>query len=149
MKSLVIAFIALFSLNAFAVPAELKNKTIANENNFVIISDVDESEITVFLSYTGKQFNHCGIKLITHTFVTGGDDIKEILQIKSGFDKNPPDISELDNGYMVAKVADPNMTLFGQFFTISTKSGNPLKEDIQSLRNDRAVEVIAVNLPCE
>ena len=41
---------------------QVKNNTISL-GLFEIISDIEEPQFEVMLSYTGKQFNHCGIQV--------------------------------------------------------------------------------------
>ena len=123
-----------------------KSTTLANEGDFVIISDVEASEISVFLSYTGKQFNHCGISLRSHGFSAQANDLKSVLSITS----NAGDISLVEGRKLVAKIGAPvDVPTFGEYFTIKTKSGLGLKEALSALNAFQSVPVIVENLACD
>lgn len=133
MKALLLA---LTLVSTAAVAAPIKEVTLANPDDFVIVSDVEQNEIELFLSYTGEHFNHCGIKLRTHSWGGGGQSLVGILTIEGGDDVR------IENGRLVATVSPKEMG-YGRFFKIKTKSGESLKDAITNLNPNIKVDVIA------
>ncbi|MGE4132955.1 MAG: hypothetical protein AB7F86_15040 [Bdellovibrionales bacterium] len=132
---------------ASATEALDKEITLANTHDFVILSDVEGPEITIFLSYTGRQFNHCGIFVAGHSFAVDFKKLHQRIQVDDA--QGPQDIGELAESGLVAKV-DPNDTSFGKFFRIKSRDGRPLKTAIEeSGRGFRRAELIAKIRPCE
>lgn len=116
--------------------------TLANPEDFIMISETEDSEHTVFLSYTGESFNHCGVALRWHS--ANGKAIQEALTIFSG----NANVGVIEGYGMVGRVFNPKAFRYGQQFTIKAKSGRSLKEVISALNEFVKVEVIVEILPC-
>lgn len=143
MKIIISIFVLLLTVPAFA--AELNKPTIINQNQFVLLSDVKESQLQVFLSYTGIQFNQCGIRIRLNHFHRSEDLVPLIdIQKTEGISA-----VEIVDGQMVARVDRPEFSSFGAFYTILSKTGEPIDETIQQLSNTTNIDAIVENLPCE
>lgn len=146
MKFILTALLML-SFNIHALDQET---TLANANDFVVLSDVDQPELGVFLSYTGRQFDHCGIALHTHSFVVDTAVLHGLLQIDKTTGEFGTDTSVIEEYGIVSKV-DADSTTFGQFFTIKTRGGETLREAIakSAPHSSRKPEVIVKILGCK
>lgn len=71
-----------------------KNSTI-QLGHFEVISDVDATQFEVFLSYTGKQFDHCGIQ-IRATGGIGKEAIHRVIQISNSSDSDIGRVGDLE-----------------------------------------------------
>ncbi len=120
-----------------------KQTVIGDLKDFVILSDVNKPEIEIFLSYSGKWNNRCGIAF-RHSVGATAYELKSVLLIKSS-----SEVGEIENGQLVANVSAPDAQSFGEFFKISTRSGLPLNEVISKLSAHQKIDVIVENLPCK
>jgi hypothetical protein len=139
MKNL-LPLIALFlSLSAQA-------NTLANPGDFVVVSDTSENSMGIFLSYTGKKFDHCGIKLRTSSSsgVTA-QQLKEVLSIETR--GQAADISKIVKESLVA-TTPANETKYGEFFTIKTRSGTSIRDALAAIREQK-LDLIAEILSCK
>jgi len=141
--------LAALTMMTLQLHAHDKETTLANKNDFVVLSDIDAPEIGVFLSYTGRQFDHCGIALHTHSFVVDTATLHGLVQIDKGPGETGTDTSVIEEYGIVSKV-DPDRTTFGQFFTIKTRGGETLREAIakSAPHSSRKPEVIVKILGC-
>lgn len=140
MKSMILLFSLLSFTPAFAADLE-REHVIGNEGDFLILSDVEAPEFEVFLSYTGRWVNHCGIALQTHYFGVGAEDLNQALEIQSSGEVL------IENRRLVSRLS-PDIYTYGHYFTIRTKSGLPLRDVIRALDTRRRAEVIVTVLPC-
>lgn len=136
-KYLFILVIAMLGASAFA--AGEKEGTLANDGDFIVMSDIESPSQYIFLSYTGARFNHCGIALRTHGFsgVTG-NELNKVIAIVGDETAGSPEIGEVKDGRLVSAL-DPNETSFGAFFKIQSRSGKKLKD---VLKTDVLVEIL-------
>lgn len=144
MKKICVLLLMSFLISTAFGAVLSKNYVLANQQDFIIISDVQDSEFSIFLSYTGEQKNHCGVSLRTHSMSVSADDLIQILTIE-GQSEN----GQIENGVLVARVRNPKITFFGEDFVIKTKSGKTLAEEISQLSDFEKVELIAEILPCK
>lgn len=148
MKVLLI-LVTFFSL-ATTFASQVKETTIANPGDFVVISDVAESQISIFLSYAGKKANKCGIRLRTHSFSASAEDVLSVIRIDDNINNtSDAGIARVEEGRVVAWMEDPNKWLFGYIFTISSRSGEPLKDAFAGLNKLNLTDVIVEALTCE
>lgn len=143
MKAILFAITLLTTHFGFSQSDNSLQASISNPEDFVVISDVDNNEMSIFLSYAGKQMNHCGIKFRTHLFAIGAQVLSDIIEVDGG---QPEKIVD---GKLIVPVTDPNATAFGEFFTIKTKSGKTLREEFRAIDVGMKVDVIAELMTCE
>ena len=122
--------------------SQTQNITIT-ESEFTVLNDIDAPEITLFLSYTGVQFNHCGIKMKMNGY-TSGEMIAEHFIVAEDVDH----INEIRPTSLVAKLKDTHALTFGHFFTLKTISGKNISEEILSMSNSHPKDAIVENLAC-
>lgn len=134
----------IIGVSAFADSTLSKSK-IVTKAEFVLLSDVQESEITIFLSYTGIHFDQCGIKVRANNF-TRGQDISEILTISPD---GSMDMGEITPTALVAKLPNPQSSSHGAFFTIKTKSGQSIAAEVSKVSDVYKVDAFVENLPCD
>jgi hypothetical protein len=145
MKKLICTFLVLVSAqSAFAVKGD-KQTTLANQSDFVIVSDVEQPGLGIFLSYAGKAMDHCGIRLRMHSLGADVSALNQFVMIES----DGKDVGVIENGELLAHVEDENATLFGQFFTIRSVGGENLKDAIEKIGNFHKTEVIVEILHCQ
>lgn len=137
----------LLSLNATGADREI---TLANERDFVILTDVEENSLSVFLSYTGKQFNHCGISIHGHSFVVNPLKIHNLIQIDKTGGGDVLDTGVVEDRQVKSKIESELIT-FGQVFAIKSRTGIPLREAVAQTANNpgRKAELIVTILPCD
>lgn len=143
-----IIFLAITMLGSLSFAANKQN-TLGNEGDFIVISDVEASSQTIFLSYTGKRFNHCGIALRANSFSgVGGDELNAVLSIKTDIMGNGAETGEVRDGKLVSAL-DPDDTSYGAFFIIESRSGENLKDVIGRLDKHTQTDVIVEILECK
>ncbi len=149
MKALITLFLLLTAQTLHA-QAPTKETTLANDSDFVILSDVQEDHLGVFLSYTGKQFNHCGIALVGHSFVVDVEELHRHVEINQTGGNVKKDSGVVEGGKIKSKLS-PDDTTFGQFFEIRSRNGGPLRDSIQlsASHSSRQAELIVTILPCD
>lgn len=125
-------------------------KTLANTGDFAVLSDENSPSVKVFLSYTGVNFDHCGIAVRTSSWGLDGAKLASVLEITTGANQVVSELVKDVYGQtkLVAKVANPNSQKYGQNFHISSISGESLTQAIGSLSNDK-VDVIVEILSCK
>lgn len=148
MKAWITASLLMLTLSVSAQP-QSKETTLANHLDFVIVSDVEDSRLSVFLSYTGKQFNHCGITLFGHSFVLDIEELHRHIEINQTIGQKKED-SGVVEGRQIKSKLNPDSVTYGQFFEIRTRNGGPLRDAIQlaARHSRRKAELIATILPC-
>lgn len=147
MKILTALLVTLVTSSVFAEPSNLR--TIANHDDFAILSDEDQSSLNVFLSYTGERFDHCGLVFYSMSWEAGAVELSEVLEVTSLQENVGEVVTDKAGGKrFIAKVANRNINTYGQVFVISTKSGESLKQALSGLSPGK-VEVIVKNLPCK
>lgn len=150
MKTLILMSLMCVSLIAQAGPN--KEIVLANEGDFIVLNDVDSNSMGIFLSYAGKQFNHCGVKLRTHSFGPLVEELDGALVIESAAPQEEFVVERglIENGRIVAKVEDPEQTLFGDNFVIRARDKNKtVRQALLNLSNHSIADVIVEILTCE
>jgi hypothetical protein len=150
MKTFLIALSALAMIPAASAEL-LKQTVLANKHDFVIYSDVEASKIEIFLSYTGTQFNHCGIALRNHGWGGPAEKIHEKVAIDFGRPVDPAaakDVGKVEDGRIVARLPEGPAT-YGAFYEIRTRSGQSLKSALQSLSASHQIEALVEILTCD
>lgn len=142
MKNLIIAISMLSSAIAFGKPS-LENKTLANEGDTISLSNIAENQITIFLSYAGKMFDHCGISISSKSPGISAERLLDSFEIRV-----IGNVAEISGNKLVARVQDPEEPTFGQYFTIATKSGESIRAKVAELTEDKDEGLVAEILPC-
>ncbi len=133
------------------MPNNQNKNTTLQAGVFEVFSDIHEPQIQFFLSYTGNQFNHCGIR-IRATWLISAEDIHQIIKISNS--KNS-DVGQIVTGEMGQKIliapisTNPNMQTHGEFFTISTRDGQSLSSVFAKLSNLYSVSAIVETMGCQ
>jgi hypothetical protein len=142
MKKIILILATLIAQTAFADRSE---ETLAGPRDFFVINNQQENEINVFLSYTGRQMNHCGISLRAPRFknVTA----EALDQVVSITRDGKEEIAQIQNGQLIAQVLNPSTSTYGQFFIIKTRSGEAFNQVLTAL-SDEKVDVLVEVLPC-
>ncbi|TDJ04057.1 MAG: hypothetical protein E2O68_08860 [Deltaproteobacteria bacterium] len=128
-KLIMVVMMTLLATSAMASGA--KNKLLGMNQDFVIISDVEESEIEIFLSGAGNSQGACGISLRSNDWSHKAERLNEVLKIDNDRAKN---IGQVKNGRLTATMFDPTDMMYGVEFTIRTKSGESIKSALEGLR---------------
>ena len=148
MKKLLLSTLIAWSAQTWAAVAEPHHDILANEGDFTVISDLQSSEITVFLSYTGIRFDHCGITLRGSNIAP--DKLRQLLNIQVGTE---PTLAKVVGRQVQIAVKNPNNTTYGQFFIIQTKTGESFSETFKKIdshgQSNGKVDVIAEILSCK
>ena len=125
-----------------------KNSTI-QLGHFEVISDVDATQFEVFLSYTGKQFDHCGIQ-IRATGGIGKEAIHRVIQISNSSDSDIGRVEVMGIKALVASISsDPSQRTYGEYFTIKTRNGESLASAFASLSEHYQVSAIVETYQCD
>ncbi len=147
-----IILIASMLLVGFSASAE-KQYVIANPGDFIILSNVENPEIRLFLSYAGNGVNKCGILLRTHSLSRiGGEDLHKVLAIDT-YDANDAGVVDVVGAWrkeLLARIMQPEIMSFGEFFKVRSRGGKSIKNAIASLGKSTVepAEVIVEALPC-
>lgn len=143
MKKMILILATLIAHTAFA---EKLDETLSSPTDFFVINSQTENEISVFLSYTGRQMNHCGISLRAPRFknVTA-EALSQALSITRDGTK---EIAQVKDGVLIAPVLNPNISTYGQFFIIKTRSGEALSDVLATLSEEK-VDVLVEVLSCQ
>ncbi len=147
MKAVLLAIMLAIGTDA-AASEKIKRSVLGNNGNFIVLSDVETDKFSVFLSYTGKQMNHCGITVRTGELVGEVKSLNKAIVISSDGEARD-DLGKILDDKIVAKVNNPEQTTFGESFTIATRSGESLSKVIDSLDSLYKTEVIVEILGCE
>ncbi len=104
---------------------------IANEGDFAVISDIEAPEAEVFLSYSGRRANHCGITLRGSSLNISTQELVKVLEISN---ETAVDVAVVKNGRLEARVSHPEADRYGESFTIKTRNGSTLTCDFHQRR---------------
>lgn len=122
-------------------------RQLANEGDFVVLSDVQSSAQSLFLSYVGKEFNHCGIKIRLSSSPGQMPMTEDLLVIRNKNSENLSDVGVIKNGVLMAEENSESLS-YGTFYSIETRSGKTLAAAIKSLSPGEKVDAIVEILPC-
>lgn len=98
--------------------------------------------LNVFLSYTGEQFDHCGIAIRSPK--VSPELLASALSIKTDQQEN----SSIEGDRLVSRLADTTRSRYGANFIIEPKLGLSLAEALQGLSSEN-VDVIVEILACK
>lgn len=150
LKWIKLTLATLATLTAFSAQAASKSEyyTIANPQDFAVISDKSQSSVLIFLSYVGESFDHCGIKIRTN-LLGDGKSLKELLIIENAnTNGQSQDLGALENDALVVR-ENPASTLFGALYEIKTRSGKSLKSVFAAQSNVQNTDAIVEILKCK
>jgi len=150
-KKLFTAFLLTISaLTAGAAQSGKKSemRLLANPGDFAVLSDVQSSKQMIFLSYVGKQFDHCGIKLSLSKSPGQTALTNDLIMIKNLNTSRPSDIGVIENGVLLTHES-PDASLYGVMYSIETRSGKTLSEAFKSLNPSEKVDAIVEILSCQ
>lgn len=145
LKVLTMAFFLVTGTLAGAQTRTEPLRIIANPGDFAVLNSVQSSKVTVFLSYAGEQWDHCGITVRFSRFGPT-EEFNRQFSIK---DRDGVEIGEIDNGRIIAKVHDRTAKLFGEMFDIETRSGQNIGDVLQSLDSGAPADTIVELLTCQ
>lgn len=127
---------------------QVKNNTISLGLSEVI-SDIEEPQFEVMLSYTGKQFNHCGIQ-VRVTGNISGEAIHQVIQISNFSDSDVGKVMGTGANALVASISsDPSGSTHGELFTIKTRNRESLASAFAGLSEHYQVSAIVETYQCD
>lgn len=130
---------------------DYKDTALSKDHQFEVFSDIDESQIQFFVSYTGNEYNRCGIRVRTTSDISP-EDIHQVIQISNSKDSDVGQIVlwEMGREILVALISsDPNIASFGEFFTISTRNGESFSSVFAGLSDRYLISAIVEVMKCE
>lgn len=139
----------------FALTLNL-NLAYTQDNFFIVtafqshrIDSLDDSTLEVFLSYSGREFNQCGISISTESNdLSISKRIHDELVIDS---QGRLDISFFDiKNRTSATTRNIEVTNHGEFFTVKTKTGESLKDLVERIEFETSstISLELLNLDC-
>jgi hypothetical protein len=147
MKNLLLIIGLLTSVGAAQAAVKYRDNTLYKVRDFILLSDMQEKEVTIFVSYIGKISGQCGVS-VRGTGVSG-DDLDKIIKIRPDVGSNMgKEIGDVVNGELIATVGQKEDMAYGAILTLSTRSGRSLKTEIAELNDSRQLAVIVESTPC-
>ena len=120
--------------------------TLVTQNDFGILTEVEDNKVHAFVSQAGPWVNKCGISLRTNNYNILGEQLKDVLSIHRGRVNNIDEVLDFD---LVGKIREGDDWMYGESFIIETKSGLSIKEELKSLSPHDKMDVLVEILPCK
>jgi hypothetical protein len=120
--------------------------TLVSQNDFGILTEVEDNKVHAFVSQAGPWVNKCGISIRTNNYNVLGKELKDVLSIHRGRVNN---IEEVLNFDLVGQIMEGDDHMYGESFIIETKSGLSIKEELKSLSPHQKMDALVEILPCK
>lgn len=129
---------------AEAYPPRPMMRMLANMEDIVSLNSAKDNSLRIFLSYTGSDFNHCGVA-VRHSTYADVQAIADTIVIRAK--EGGPEIGVVKNGRYVAELS-PDIQGFGADFIFETRDGTKLSTTLAVLNGVEATDAVVEILPC-
>ena len=132
------------------------NLAFGEDNFFIVTSNkshridsVDNSRLEVFLSYSGRAFNQCGITISTESNdleISKRIHDELVIDSQGRFDISFFDIENRTS----ATTENIEVTNYGEFFEVKTKTGESFKDLVVRIESETSstISLELLNLDC-